>query len=240
MKGALALHCQVFVSLGVLLLILPVWNAMALMTDANYVFWIGRRVPIWLAEACVIIFVLYLVTVLTFFRKSTASQHNHGNILLLANVFVMLLGMTLMLISLPLQRDTMDAYNSLMYRCESSDMTHRMFEYSQVLYNIRQSPECQELYSVEECPGYEEAAPFTNFLKAMESDFQCAGFCFRAVPFVAASPAAAPAPAPSPASFAELRKEPHRLASRSKTGPYCVLCFFMLREDRSIRVAVHA
>jgi hypothetical protein len=215
------LGAKVFISLGALLLMLPVWNAIALMTDANYVFWIGRKVAVWLLETCVIIFIVYIITVLTFFRKSSASRHSYANISLLGSVFVMLLGLALLLISLPLQRDAMDAYNDLMYSCESSDMTHRMFEYSQVLYNIRQSPECQELYSVEECAGYAEAPPYTNFLKAMESDFQCAGFCYRAVPFVAAAPG--PAPGPAPAAFVEVRKEPRRLSSRSKTGQVALL-----------------
>merc|ERR1719159_456519 len=83
---------------------------------------------------------------------------------------------------------------NLLYRCDTSEQTHRLYEYSQVLHNIRASPECAKKFSVEECDGYESAPPYTSFLKTLESDFRCSGFCYKANPLVAG---AAPGPAPS-------------------------------------------
>merc|ERR1719433_1253329 len=82
---------------------------------------------------------------------------------------------------------TIDTYNNLMHRCDYSAQTHRMYEYSQVLHNIRRTPSCASRYSVEECPGYEDAAPYTNFLKTMETQFRCSGFCYRPLGAAAAN-----------------------------------------------------
>jgi len=100
-------------------------------------------------------------------------------IMMIANIFITLLGLVLMLLSLPLSRQAIDTYNNLMHRCDYSAQTHRMYEYSQVLHNIRRTPSCASKFSVEECPGYEDAAPYTSFLKTMETQFRCSGFCYR-------------------------------------------------------------
>merc|ERR1719191_2122019 len=177
-----------------MLCVVPIWNAASLLHDDNYVFWSGRAVPLWLITLCVVIIVLYVITILSFFTYSRPSVRTEQTIMMIANIFITLLGLVLMLISLPLSRQSIETYNNLMHRCDYSEQTHRMYEYSQVLHNIRRQPGCAEKFSVEECPGYEDAPPYTSFLKAMEADFRCSGFCYKA-PAVAAAPAPAPAPA---------------------------------------------
>merc|ERR1719387_2970734 len=180
-----------------MLCVVPIWNAASLLHDDNYVFWSGRAVPIWLITLCVVIIVLYVITILAFFTYSRPSVRTEQTIMMIANIFITLLGLILMLISLPLSRQSIETYNNLMHRCDYSEQTHRMYEYSQVLHNIRRRPDCASKFSVEECDGYEPAPPYTTFLKAMESDFRCSGFCFKANP-LAGAPAGAQAPAPSP------------------------------------------
>ena len=53
--------------------------------------------------------------------------------MMIASIFITVLGLGLMLMSLPLSRQAIDTYNNLMHRCEYSEQTHRMYEYSQVL-----------------------------------------------------------------------------------------------------------
>jgi len=170
---------------------------MTLLQDANYVFWAGTSTPKWIISICVVIVVLYAAMVAAFFRKPQNAARTEHTIMIVANIFITLFGLFLLLASLPLTHQAELTYNNLLHRCGSSEQTARLYEYSQVLQNIRADPACAKKYSIEECAGYEEAAPYTNFLKGMENNFRCAGFCYKP-PFVAMS--AAPAPAPAVAS----------------------------------------
>merc|ERR1719473_2415935 len=153
-----------------MLCVVPIWNAASLLHDDNYVFWSGRGVPLWLITLCIVIIILYVITILAFFNYSRQSVRTEQTIMMIAQIFITLLGLILMLISLPLSKQSIETYNNLMFRCDFSEQTHRMYEYAQVLHNIRAQPECATKFSVEECVGYEEAAPYTSFFKAMESD----------------------------------------------------------------------
>mmetsp|Transcript_54588 Transcript_54588/g.108635 ORF Transcript_54588/g.108635 Transcript_54588/m.108635 type:complete len:364 (+) Transcript_54588:66-1157(+) len=174
---------NVFIGTGIVLLTMlctvPIWNALALLSDFNYLFWAGSDIPTWMVSCCLVIIVLYTVTVTLFFSAARPQVQTEQTIMMIANIFITLLGLVLMLISLPLSRQAISTYNNLMYRCDYSEQTHRLYEYSQVLHNIRRTPLCAEKYTVEECPGYEEAKPYTTFLKEMEGTFRCSGFCYR-------------------------------------------------------------
>jgi hypothetical protein len=174
---------NVFLATGMILLILicivPIWNSIALMQDVNYSYWVGNAVPFWTIILSLMIIALYGITILVFFSQARPQVQTEQTIMMIANIFITLLGMTLMLASLPLSRQSVETYNNLMHRCDYSEQTHRTYEYAQVLQNIRATPECASKYSVEECQGYEDAAPYTSFLKAMEHDFRCSGFCYR-------------------------------------------------------------
>merc|ERR1719335_192902 len=99
-----------------------------------------------------------------------------------------------MLISLPLGRQSVEMYNTLLYRCDYGDQTHKLYEYSQVLYNIRRMPGCANKHSVEDCDGYEPAPPYTTFLKDLENSFRCSGFCYQPNPAQASAGANVSAP----------------------------------------------
>lgn len=162
-----------------LLCIVPIWNSLALMRDNNYMFWVGDSLPMWIIVLCCLTSLLYMFTILFFFRHARPQVQTEQTIMMIANVFITFLGLVLMLVSLPLSRQAIETYNNLMHRCDYSEQTHRMYEYSQVLQNIRATPACASKYSVEECVGYESAEPYTGFLKTMEEEFRCSGFCYR-------------------------------------------------------------
>lgn len=203
---------NVFMSVGCVLLsllaIVPIWNALILMQDSNYIFWAGRRTPECMIACCVIIIFLYAATVAIFFKQGHSSVHTEQSIMMIANIFITLFGLFLMVVSSPLTHQSELTYTNLLHRCANSEQTHRLYEYSQVLQNIRAQPECAKKWTIEECDGYEAAAPYTYFLKGMENNFRCAGFCYTPPPapkvaaVVAASgPEPAPGPAPAPASL---------------------------------------
>lgn len=212
------------------LALVPIWNMLILLQDSNYVFWAGRSVPQWVIMACVIIVCMYATTVGCFLRRMQFQRTDDMQIIMMvANIYIIAFGLFLMLVSLPLTHQAQLTYTNLLHRCEYSEQTHRLFEYSQVLQNMRATPACAKLNSIEECAGYEEAAPFTSFLKGMESNFRCAGFCYRPPPTLGApgpspAPAAAPGPAPATAkllsvkqSIRHLRADQVSLATEAST-----------------------
>lgn len=180
---------NMFLGAGILLLMMlclvPVWNALALMSHFNYTFWVGAWLPEWMLSLYFGILILYIIIVVVLFHKARPQSQTEQTMMMIANIFVSLLGLTLMLVSMPLSRQAVDVYSNLMYRCGHGLQSHRLYEYSQVLHNIRSAPGCAMKYTVEECPGFEEVWPYTTFLKEMEGTFHCSGFCYH--PSVGAS-----------------------------------------------------
>merc|ERR1719487_303009 len=99
----------------------------------------------------------------------------------LATVLITILGLFLMIVSLPLQSQASYFEDKILHHCRDAEEVHRVMEYSQVLQNIRAFPACKQKFSVESCPGYQESYPYTDYLKDLESKFQCAGFCAEKV-----------------------------------------------------------
>mmetsp|Transcript_129762 Transcript_129762/g.225499 ORF Transcript_129762/g.225499 Transcript_129762/m.225499 type:complete len:375 (-) Transcript_129762:91-1215(-) len=174
---------NVFTSVGVVLLLLlcivPLWNSFALMQNANYIFWAGRSVPTWIIIICIIMVFLYVATSAVFFSAAHPAVQSEQTVMMIANIFITLFGLILMMMALPLINQSNSTYYNLMNACDYSEETHRLFEYSQVLQNIRATPDCATKPSVEDCLGYEPAPPYTVFLKEMESSFRCSGFCYK-------------------------------------------------------------
>lgn len=174
---------NMFLGTGILLLMMlclvPIWNALALMSHFNYGFWVGAWLPTWMVSLCLGILILYTIIVVVIFSKAKAQPQTEQTMMLVANIFVSLLGLGLMMVSMPLSRQAVDTYSNLMYRCDHSMQTQRLYEYSQVLHNIRSTPGCAMKYTIEECAGYEAVRPYTTFLKEMEGTFHCSGFCYR-------------------------------------------------------------
>jgi hypothetical protein len=175
-------RCMIL-SCGLLLLLLvlfvPFYNAIALIRDFNYVFWVGIRVPLGMITAYLTIIVMYVATVLIFFRISQPRVQTEQTIFMIATIFMTLIGLTLIGLSMPLSAQANTTFGNLMYRAEYSPQTLRTWEYAQVLQNIRYLPQCAHRYSVEECEGYEEANPYTGYLKEIEGYYKCTGFGYR-------------------------------------------------------------
>jgi hypothetical protein len=181
-----------------LLALVPIWNSFILLTDSNYVFWVGRSTPKWIIAICVCIIMLYALTITLFFRKQSALAQTEQTVMMIGNIFITLFGIFLLMASAPLTHQADLSVANLLHRCETSEQTHRLYQYSQVLQTIRATPACASKGSVEECDGFEEAAPYTDFLRGMENNFHCAAFCQRMpVAMLGIGDASAAAPAPS-------------------------------------------
>lgn len=159
------------------LFLVPIWNAVSLMAHANYVFWFGSQLPVVLICLCAGIAVLYLITMVMFFNCAKPIAQNDEHIYMIATIFVTLLGLTLMLWSMPLSHQSAVMSNDLMNKCEYGTKTHRVYEFATVLQNIRSMPDCITQYSVESCSGYQPAPPYTTYIKDLEANMKCSGFC---------------------------------------------------------------
>lgn len=176
-------------SLLTLLAVVPLWNANTLLQNSNYIFWAGRSIPHWIVVICVAIVLLYAASIQLFFRNANDQKQIEQTIMIVASIFITLFGFFLMVVSFPLTQQAELTYTNLVGRCGSSEQTHRLYEYSHVLQNIRATPACAMKYSIEECAGYQESAPYTQFLRGMETNFRCAGFCYTPPPVGFSQPA---------------------------------------------------
>jgi len=176
-----------FVGMGIVFLVLlclvPMLNAVRLLQDPSSMFWLGPDLPMTLLWRCAAVIALYAIAVCFCLACASGPQAKvEQHVMFIANASIVLLGMALILSSVALSRQSMDTYLGLMRGCDHSLKAHRLHEYAQVLANIRTSRHCAPLYSVEECEGFEAAPPYTDYLKALESDLHCAGFCYAAPP----------------------------------------------------------
>lgn len=165
----------------VLLSLVPIWNACSLLGDPNYVFWEGRQIPFCTIFTFVGIVVLYAATTILFFKRAKEQARTTQSVMMVATIFITLVGLAELAVSLPLNRQIEKTYANILYRCAESEQTHRLYEYSEVLQTIRHKPTCAKKYSVVECDGYAEATPYTNYLKVMEKNLRCSGFCYEAL-----------------------------------------------------------
>lgn len=167
---------------GVLLILMtvpPIIEAVTMLNDFNYVFFFGKTVPTTVIVFSIVPIILYGCIIYSYFNYMSFQHRTTQFFMLLVTAFVTCFGLSILMVSLPLSSQVEVGYNAMMYNCEHSPMTHRLFEYSQVLHNIRRQPDCLREESVEKCRGYKESTPYTTYLKYVENTFVCAGFCFR-------------------------------------------------------------
>jgi hypothetical protein len=155
--------------------IVPIWNSLRLLLNPNYIFWFGSKLPSGIIAGCLLLILLYVVAM---HMILTCGVFKTDHTVLLLTV-VILFAIMFVTCSLPLFGRTVALKNDLMYECQHSPITHRTYEYYHVLHNIRAQPECSAKDSVEYCVGYIDSPPYTTYLKQVETNFRCSGFCFN-------------------------------------------------------------
>lgn len=203
-----------------LLCILPIWSAVLLLMDGNFVFFLGRSIPLSIIFVSISVVLLYATTVLLFFRHGQREFQTEQTVMMISSIFVTLLGLSLLLIAIPFYQRAQGVYKDLRGQCGASPSTARLSEYYQVLLNIRKTPACAQKLTVKECPGFADSLPYTGFLEYVETNLKCSGFCqgptslslanaAAAEPLVPLVPAtAAPPPAAAPPSAASAAAPP--------------------------------
>lgn len=186
---------NLYIGTGAVLLaiicLLPISNALALLQEPTYTLIHGSDVPNRILLICLGTVTLYGGAIVVFLVYAKQQETAEQMLLVIVTAFVAFLGLALMLVSMSLSQQAMHTYSNLMFTCDSALETRRLYEYSEVLLNIRAAPDCHGKYSVEECPGYDDAPPYTETLKAMEDTYRCIGFYHGHVPVDTPHPSAA-------------------------------------------------
>jgi len=159
--------------------VFPVWDAYRLMYDAAYVYFMSRYWAICTVVLCGVVVLWYMLAMMVFFKYAWEGFKTEQTVLLIAMVATTMLGLGLLMISVPLRREVSDARNELYMNCEFGTRTQRLYEYSTVLQGIRSTPACKTKDSIDQCQGYQESEPYTGFLKNLETKYHCAGFCWK-------------------------------------------------------------
>jgi len=180
---------------------MPFYLGVGMLWDKHYRMWIGWEHA-------------FLVVMFSFFMPAAfvgciylivAKGHGSGvrteeTMVLVGGTFTSLLGIVLCLLALPMSADSAGTIMQLSFGCDLADSTSaKLVFYSQVLHNIRNSPECQGKGSVKDCQGW-KSNKYTEYLHRLENDFDCTGLCTLPAPPTAPPISAAPKVAPHPAS----------------------------------------
>lgn len=172
-----------FISMGLVLLtmlcFLPVWDSIDMLRNLNYAFWGPPGLPLTVIAVSGLILLFFFCTAEAFFDRWRNEIHTAQSLVVMSSLFVMLLGLVLVLVSLPLTHRTLALHNAIAYECGVGESTRPVAVHYADLLRVRQMPDCVAEPSVEACRGYREQQPITGYLKSMESEFRCSGFCYK-------------------------------------------------------------
>merc|ERR1719321_1545071 len=119
---------------------------------------------------------------------------------LVGGTFTALLGVVLCLLAIPMSSSAAGTITQLSFGCDLADSTSaKLVFHSQVLHNIRNSPECSGKGSVKDCVGW-KSNKYTEYLHRLENDFDCTGLCTLPAPPVAPPASTVPVVAPHAAA----------------------------------------
>lgn len=161
---------------------LPLIGSLTLLYDENYTYFVGAFLP-WMI---ILIFfgVGILLSVTLYFLLRNSSPRNtevrsEDTLYLVAGTFTSLLGILLLVTSLPLSYTTHEKFAALRNGCGGAlGEARKLVYYNEVLHNIRASPACMNQSSVEFCAGWAETKQ-TEYLRYLENEFQCAPLCVQ-------------------------------------------------------------
>lgn len=170
-----------YICMGLVMLcmmsLIPVWNAFKMLLDPLIMYMVGISIPAWILGICFGVLLVYLVIMWVFFRCTSAENKNEQTMFTIANVFVLLFGSMLLILSIPLESRTQYLSSQIFHKCTSAPPMVQLFQESSLLINLRVQSSCIEQASVETCTGYRQTST-SLLLKEMENRYKCSGICF--------------------------------------------------------------
>lgn len=200
---------------------IPFYLGICMLFDKHYRMWIGWEHPALVVFLTFMMPVAFVGCIYVILRKGMPGSgvRSEETMVLVGATFTSLLGVTLCLLALPMSASSASVIQQLSFGCDLADPTSaKMVFYSQVLHNIRGSPECQTQGSVKDCAGF-KSNKYTEYLQRLENDFDCTGLCTLPAPPTAAPAQITPEVAPHP----HAGKVPTGQNQGATTGPQGLL-----------------
>mmetsp|Transcript_56498 Transcript_56498/g.123818 ORF Transcript_56498/g.123818 Transcript_56498/m.123818 type:complete len:431 (-) Transcript_56498:42-1334(-) len=155
----------------------PAMRSHFLMNGVSYKFWVDSGVAASAFTACSAILVAYVLCCAAIVQLPRVDVHVEDKGALTLMGFVVVTGLVLVMFALPLAGQAEGFPRLMTETCDYSRHSVMLHEYWAVLQNIRSTERCRQEDSVETCAGYEEAQPYTEYLRYLEDSFRCSGFC---------------------------------------------------------------
>lgn len=186
---------------------MPFYLAVCLLWDVHYRTWVGWGLSVFVVCFSVLMPMAFVGTIYLIMQRGRGSGvRTEETMVLVGATFASLLGVTLCLTSLPMASSAAGTISRLSFGCDLADPVSAMLVYhSQVLHNIRNTPQCQTLGSIKDCDGF-KANYYTNYLFKLERDFDCTGLCTL------------PSPPTQPPASTQTVVAPHPAAGRVPQG----------------------
>merc|ERR1719162_2215380 len=107
-----------------------------MLRNFNYTYWLGTGTPTAMIVFSVGVVFLFLLSTEVFFASVPREEQSIATLAMMISLFATMLGLVLVLISVPLSSDVINLKSNLMYSCEGSVQTHGMYSYYQTLLTI--------------------------------------------------------------------------------------------------------
>lgn len=207
---------------------MPFYLGVCMLWDVHYRMWVTWSLPALVVFASVVMPVAFVGTIYIILGRGHGSGvRTEETMVLIGATFASLLGVVLCLLALPMSTSAAGTVSRLSFGCDLADpVSAPLVQYSQVLHNIRNTPECQAMGSVKDCPGW-KANKYTEYLARIEQDFDCTGLCTLPAPPTAPPAASTPKVAP----HANSGQVPQGQGVAATTGPQDV---FLQQHGRSL------
>lgn len=198
-----------------LVILLPCWDAGRLLYDPVYVYFLGRSLPVWVIMFCVLMVFVFIIAMLSVISHTREEVRTTTTLMMVFGATLTTLGLGLLLLSVPIKERASAVYDDLLENCARGSHTKDLYNYHSVLLNMRRQAACSGLRSVEECDGFQDSQPYTGFLKNLELELKCSGFCYHSSTTGANSTEAAAALLQTSASRKPVAEALHRLAAKN-------------------------
>jgi hypothetical protein len=199
------LNRTLLIIVGVLVLfiaiVIPLGDTLRLLGNPSFVFFLGQSLPVLTVVTClgaILAFAALIWLLLNCCSREESQGGSKRDVALMVAFFTITLcqGLAFLAISTPLESQATIVYNELVHGCQMGSYTGRLSEHYNALQDIRYSPECSTKKSLEQCRKYQFVDPSpeedtkTSFLKELETQYKCSGFCGVPVASTNAGPAA--------------------------------------------------
>jgi hypothetical protein len=151
-----------------------------MLSDSLFVYFVGHDVPFVMVSVSGCIILFFFIVMTRFFTYARPEKQHYDSLLIIAGLFMMIVGLAYLSTSFLLASNVRVASNHLYENaCDNAGAYRVLMQTSRKLQALRALPVCASMDSVEACPGFERTL-HSRVLKTMEQALSCSGFCYSA------------------------------------------------------------